>query len=56
MELDDEVVHLKPGDVVVQRGTVHNWVNSGTEPVVIAFILISATLPRLGGKEAAAFG
>jgi quercetin dioxygenase-like cupin family protein len=56
MELDDEAVHLKPGDVVVQRGTVHNWINNGTEPVVIAFILISATLPEFGGKEAGAFG
>jgi len=26
MELEnDEVIHLKPGDVVVQRGTVHTW-------------------------------
>ena len=27
MELDDSVVHLKAGDVLVQRGTIHNWVN-----------------------------
>jgi quercetin dioxygenase-like cupin family protein len=25
MELDDSVVHLKAGDVLVQRGTIHNW-------------------------------
>lgn len=51
MELDDgEMVHLKPGDVVVQRGTMHNWQNNGTEPVVVAFILISAPLPE--GLEA----
>jgi hypothetical protein len=31
MELDDTVVHLKAGDVMVQRGTIHNWVNRGTE-------------------------
>lgn len=42
MELDDELVHLKAGDVLVQRGTIHNWVNNGTEPCVIAFILISS--------------
>src|SRR6476620_3504886 len=41
VELDDSVVHLKAGDVLVQRGTIHNWVNQGTEPCVIAFILIS---------------
>ena len=42
MEMDDIVVHLKAGDVLVQRGTIHNWVNKGTEPCVIAFVLISA--------------
>jgi quercetin dioxygenase-like cupin family protein len=42
MEMDDTVVHLKAGDVLVQRGTVHNWVNNGTEPCMIAFILIGA--------------
>ncbi len=42
MEMDDELVHLKAGDVLVQRGTIHNWVNKGTEPCVIAFILISS--------------
>jgi hypothetical protein len=42
MEMDDELVHLKAGDVLVQRGTIHNWVNNGTKPCVIAFILISS--------------
>ena len=42
MEMDDTVVHLKAGDVLVQRGTIHNWVNTGTEPCVIAFVLIAA--------------
>ena len=42
MELDGEVVHLKAGDVLVQRGTIHNWVNNGTEPCRIAFVLIDA--------------
>jgi quercetin dioxygenase-like cupin family protein len=47
MELDDgEIVHLKAGDVLVQRGTVHNWKNPGTEPCMIAFILIAAPLPE----------
>lgn len=43
MEMDDTVVHLKAGDVLVQRGTVHNWVNNGTEPCIIAFVLIAST-------------
>ncbi len=42
MDLDGSTVHLKQGDVVVQRGTIHNWINSGTEPCIIAFILIAA--------------
>jgi quercetin dioxygenase-like cupin family protein len=42
MELDDSVVHLKAGDVVVQRGTIHNWANRGTTPCTIAFVLIDA--------------
>lgn len=47
MELDDgEIVHLKTGDVVVQRGTVHNWVNTGTEDCVMAYVLIAASLPE----------
>jgi quercetin dioxygenase-like cupin family protein len=43
MGLDDgEQVHLKAGDVLVQRGTIHNWENNGAEPCVIAFVLISS--------------
>lgn len=50
MELDDSAVHLKAGDVLVQRGTIHNWVNRGNEPCVIAFILIDAKPVEVGGK------
>ena len=44
MWLDEEKddVHLKAGDTVIQRGTNHAWVNRGTEPCLIAFILIDA--------------
>src|SRR5574341_1470731 len=42
MDIEDSVVHLKAGDVLVQRGTIHNWVNNGREPCVIAFVLISS--------------
>lgn len=41
MQLDEGEVHLKAGDVLVQRATIHNWENRGTEPCVIAFILIA---------------
>ncbi len=42
MLLDDSEVHLKVGDVIVQQGTNHAWVNRGDEPCRIAFILIDA--------------
>ena len=52
MELEnDEVIHLKPGDVVVQRGTVHTWVNRGSVPAVTAFILLDATPAEVAGKQ-----
>ncbi len=50
MELDDSVVHLKAGDVMVQRGTIHNWVNRGTAPCVLAVILVDAKSVEVGGK------
>jgi quercetin dioxygenase-like cupin family protein len=56
MELDDSVVHLKAGDVLVQRGTIHNWINRGTQPCVIAFILIDAKPVEAGGKVLRAEG
>jgi quercetin dioxygenase-like cupin family protein len=56
MELDIGTVHLKAGDVLVQRGTIHNWVNKGSEPCVIAFTLISAKPVTAGGKPLAARG
>lgn len=38
--LDDTEVTLKPGDVVVQRGTNHAWSNRGSVPCRMAFILL----------------
>jgi len=42
MLLDDSEVHLKAGDVVVQRGTNHAWSNRGTETCRIVFVLVDA--------------
>lgn len=42
MLLDDSEVHLKTGNVVVQRATNHAWVNRGSTPCQVAFILIDA--------------
>ena len=56
MDLDGTVVHLKAGDVMVQRGTIHNWINKGTEPCQIAFILVGAKPVTAGGKTLNAVG
>jgi oxalate decarboxylase/phosphoglucose isomerase-like protein (cupin superfamily) len=56
MELDIGSVHLKAGDVLVQRGTIHNWVNTGKTPCVIAFVLIDAKPVTAGGKTLNAHG
>jgi len=56
MELDSGTVQLNAGDVVVQRGTTHNWVNNGSEPCVIAFILIAARPVAIKGSPLPAEG
>ena len=56
MQLDDTEVHLRAGDVLVQRGTIHNWVNRGTVPCVIAFALVDAKPVTVGGKTLNAVG
>jgi len=44
---------LRPGDVLIQRGTIHSWSVRGTEPCVIAAILVSAAPIGKVGKRAA---
>src|SRR5262249_7004422 len=56
MELEGETVHLRAGDVLVQRGTVHNWVNRGTGPCVIAFVLVAAKPVERNGRKLHAVG
>lgn len=52
LELDDDVrVQVSAGDIVVQRGTIHAWGNNGTEPCVLAFILLDAAPAVAGGQE-----
>ena len=45
MMLDDSVVHLKPGDTVVQQATNHAWVNHGTGTCRILFVLMDSKQP-----------
>jgi quercetin dioxygenase-like cupin family protein len=43
LQLDEGAeVELHAGDVLVQRGTIHNWINRSPEPCTIAFVLIDA--------------
>jgi len=43
MELDDEVkVKLKAGDVLIQRGTIHSWINKSDKTCRMAFVLVDA--------------
>jgi quercetin dioxygenase-like cupin family protein len=51
MLLDDSEIHVKAGDVLVQQATNHAWVNNGTKPCRIAFILIDAKTPAAWEKN-----
>ena len=41
--MDEGDQELEPFDVVIQRGTNHAWVNPGSEPALMAFVLIDGT-------------
>jgi mannose-6-phosphate isomerase-like protein (cupin superfamily) len=45
MLLDDQEVHLRAGNVVVQQATNHAWVNRGKEVCRVAFILMESQEP-----------
>jgi quercetin dioxygenase-like cupin family protein len=53
LELDSgEIRHLNVGDIVVQRGTNHLWINASSEEWArMAFILIEAKPISVDGKE-----
>jgi quercetin dioxygenase-like cupin family protein len=52
MELDDATVHLKAGDVLVQRGTNHKWCNRSDAPARVAFVLVDALPLGIGHARA----
>ena len=47
--LDKGETLLRPGDVFIQRGTNHSWSVRGSEPCVIAVVLVNAK--PVGGKK-----
>ena len=56
MDMDDSTVKLRAGDIMVQRGTNHAWVNRGKEPARLAIVLLDAKPlgighPRLRGDQ-----
>lgn len=51
---DREETVLRPGDVLVQRGTAHTWHNRGKVPCVFASVMVSAAplaMFRVGDVE-----
>jgi quercetin dioxygenase-like cupin family protein len=42
MDMDDSTVKLKAGDILVQRGTNHSWVNRSDKGARAAFVLVDA--------------
>lgn len=47
MTLDDGVeVTFGPGDVIIQRGTFHGWVNKSNKPAKIAIVLLDGAPKR----------
>ena len=44
--LDDQDVRLKAGDVVVQQGTNHAWINRGTATCRLAMVFVDAEEPE----------
>ncbi|MCC6533630.1 MAG: cupin domain-containing protein [Burkholderiales bacterium] len=53
MLLDDEDVHLKAGDVVIQCGTNHAWSNRSDKPCKMLYVLIDG---EFDAELAAHFG
>jgi mannose-6-phosphate isomerase-like protein (cupin superfamily) len=51
MDMDEATVHLKAGDVMVQRGTNHAWCNRGTVNARIAFVLVDAMPLGIGNPR-----
>ena len=52
MELDGgEVVTVRAGDVIIQRGTNHRWHNRSDAPCRFAWILVDAEAATVGGER-----
>jgi quercetin dioxygenase-like cupin family protein len=54
LDLGESRVTLRAGDVLVQCGTSHAWVNRGDQPARLVFVLLDAVPKREGSLGAAA--
>jgi hypothetical protein len=43
MKLDEDWLHLKAGDALIQQGTNHAWLNRGTDWCRVAFVLLDTS-------------
>jgi uncharacterized cupin superfamily protein len=48
IEMDDATVKLKAGDIVIQRGTHHAWVNRSNKRARLAVVLVDAVPLGIG--------
>ena len=48
MQMDQSTVSMRAGDVLVQRGTNHGWINRSDRPARLAFVLIDAKPLNIG--------
>jgi len=53
MKLDGSSVAMKAGDVMIQRGTNHAWINCGSVPARLAFVLVDGKPKREGSVAGA---
>ena len=53
MDMDEGSVKLSAGDIMVQRGTNHAWVNRSTAPARLAIVLMDAKPLGIGHPRAA---
>jgi quercetin dioxygenase-like cupin family protein len=56
MDMDDSTLTLKAGDIMVQRGTNHAWVNRSKAPARLVIVLLDAKPlgighPRVRGQQ-----
>jgi quercetin dioxygenase-like cupin family protein len=50
MQLTEQRVTMRAGDIMVQRGTDHSWINRGTIPARLAVVLVDGK-PKKGDSK-----